>query len=545
MAAKPKRTKQPSESRSDAPLAVITCGWSLAELPSPQHRAGLAGLVMLVDYTRRFPLPDGAVLESVHRDDVRFDLRLNQSGLRALFDRVYGAGIEERAYPKPWDNKTPIRTEVRLKTGKNKKTKETTVYIYGLVSPHGGPLADWSPPDDNGLWIKLWRNWLFDVVRVQPATKYPYDHRAGIRSQETPETSDAWEMLLKGGTRGLANHWMLGSMDVNAEMVPFEDMGRNFFLLHFWPFSVHLFVPEFIDADGERQQDGFAICIPDVSRLDQFVRRHIQVLQQRRGEAGGFRPRQALIELPDAAALQAEEWFVAEIAKGVDQNDAPATAGFQVVHAAKEGNSVRIRSNRIIAPTRDQRQHAKVINALGAHLTKRQVLENILAGTPWWSGFDRICATWSKYRTILDKAFCYDVRTLFERYHPKDRTMSNSPSSTNQSHGIESLVLRIVQGWLRGRMQSKHQIDMKTIWELAKEDSRREDAEKKNGKLATEAFLAARSRPGREFSRWFTATLCSVNHYLSDTDFVTIAKALEERPEHVRTLTLLALSARG
>ena len=228
---KPTAAIPEAASSSDAAnMQPITVAWSLAELPSPQHRAGLAGLVMLVEFTRRFPLPDGAILEPVHCDEVRFNLRLNQAGLCALFDCVYGASLEERAYPKPWDNKPPKRSEVRQETGKNKKTKEATVYIYELVRPHGGPLVDWSPTDDNGLCIKLWRNWLFDVVRVQPATKYPYDYRAGARSQKTPETADAWNMLRKEKTRGLANHWMLGSMDINTELVPFEDQGRQFFL---------------------------------------------------------------------------------------------------------------------------------------------------------------------------------------------------------------------------------------------------------------------------------------------------------------------------
>jgi CRISPR-associated protein Cmx8 len=69
--------------------------------------------------------------------------------------------------------------------------------------------------------------------------------------------------------------------------------------------------------------------------------------------------------------------------------------------------------------------------------------------------------------------------------------------------------------------------------------------EEKKGKLATDAFLAARSRPGREFARWFTSTLCSINQRLSDEEFVTLSTALEQQPDQVRSLTLLALSARG
>jgi CRISPR-associated protein Cmx8 len=518
---------------------------------------------MLVDYTRRFPLPDGAVLEAVHRDDVRFDLRLNQAGLGALFDRVYRAGLEEIAVAKPWINKRtkqevpPKRTDVRQETDKKGQTKEVTVSIYDVVVPHGGPLGDWSPPDDGGVWLKLWRDWLWNTLRAIPKQRLAYQQRAGIAASPdddddgeegggSKDVATAWAQLTGDNSVKQASTYCLGAMDVNAEGVPFLDRGRFLFLLHFWPFAVHIFVPQYIDASGDRKQDGFATCIPDVARLDRFVRKHIEAFQKRRADVGGFRPRQGLIDLPDAAALEVEQWFEAAIAKGVDQDDAPATAGFQVIHAAKEGNSVRIRSNRMVTPTRDQRQHAKVVHDLWAHLTRRQVLANILDGKRWWVGFDRVCATWSKDRTIHDKSFRHDARTLFEHYHPEDRTMSDTPTTNAKpSNSIELLVLKIVQGWLRGRMQAKHEIDMKTIWSLPKDDPRREDAEKKNGKLATEAFLAARSRPGKEFSRWFTATLCSVNHYLPEADFVTVARALDESPEQVRSLTLLALSARG
>jgi CRISPR-associated protein Cmx8 len=120
--------------------------------------------------------------------------------------------------------------------------------------------------------------------------------------------------------------------------------------------------------------------------------------------------------------------------------------------------------------------------------------------------------------------------------------MNDKSSTTDkQQRGLESLLLHIVQSWLMGRLEGKYGLR----WSEVKDSPRKNDYEEKKSKLATEAFLAARSRPGREFAKWFTATLCSVNQRLNEREYVALAQALEERPEHVRSLTLLALSARG
>ena len=119
--------------------------------------------------------------------------------------------------------------------------------------------------------------------------------------------------------------------------------------------------------------------------------------------------------------------------------------------------------------------------------------------------------------------------------------MSESSSPVERPpRALEPLILHVVQSWISGRLKAKYDLDYKSVGEDG-----RKDFDDKKSKLATEAFLAARSRPGREFARWFTATVCSVNQRMSEAEFVALAKALEANPDHVRSLTLLALSARG
>jgi CRISPR-associated protein Cmx8 len=195
----------------------------------------------------------------------------------------------------------------------------------------------------------------------------------------------------------------------------------------------------------------------------------------------------------------------------------------------------------MVMPTRENVDRSDILGDCWSHLTKHQVLINVLADRPWWNGFDRVCATYGKDLTIKDKGFCHDARILFNRFNPEDRSMSDQTPQSPRS--LEQLILRMVTSWLTGRLESKYHLS----WNTVKGTPQEADYEEKKTKLATQAFLAARSRPGREFARWFTATLCSVNQrsISSETDFVALAQALDEQPDHVRSLTLLALSARG
>lgn len=541
-----------------------TVRWTLAELPTSQHRAGLAGLAMMVSYTKRHALPHEAKLE-VEYDDARLSLTVNRAGLEALFDRVYAASIQETESEKPRKRKLPDgskvdvppkRRETRTVNDAKGRPRTTEIYIYDVVVPHGGVLNDWSPPGDSGLWIKLWREWLWSSLRAIPRQRLPYQRRAaevaaaGINgdedaddeAKENGDIEDAWSALHNDPSVKQASTYFLGAMDANAELVPFRDRGRFQFLLHFWPFAVHIFVPVTINAKGERTMDGYVACIPDVSRLREFVARYERTLKQRSPDAAGFRPRQALIDLAEAAALESERWQERAVGERLGPVQ-PATAGWQVIHTVKEGNNVRIRTNRIIIPSRSSLDCSAVAADCRSHLVRHQVLSNALSERPWWHGFDRVCATHAKEHTIKEATFRQDARLLFDRASPapsqKDSDMSDTaPNAPRPPRPLELIILHAVQSWLTGRLRSKYQLEYQP-------GADNPEYREKKAKLATEAFLAARSRPGREFARWFTATLCSENQRLSEEEFVTLAKALDEHPDRVRSLTLLALSARG
>ena len=76
-------------------IEVLELDYNLAELPSSQHRAGLAGLVLMVQWLKRQGTHKGTC-EIIRLSERGATLRINQEGLAALFDEVYAASKKNR-----------------------------------------------------------------------------------------------------------------------------------------------------------------------------------------------------------------------------------------------------------------------------------------------------------------------------------------------------------------------------------------------------------------------------------------------------------------
>src|SRR5437773_9017968 len=87
---------------------TLEIDYQLAELPASQHRAGLAGLVLMVEWLGRQGKNKG-ICELKRLNELGTTLSINELGLEALFNEVYGAYKEDREYPKPFKNKAPLR----------------------------------------------------------------------------------------------------------------------------------------------------------------------------------------------------------------------------------------------------------------------------------------------------------------------------------------------------------------------------------------------------------------------------------------------------
>src|SRR5574341_1306803 len=304
------RSQEMAKKKTSPGVEVLELNYSLAELPSSQHRTGLAGLVLMVQWLKRHGTHKG-ICDIIRRDARGSVLRINQEGLIALFNEVYAASKEEQERSQPLKNKQkelipPLREESRLEVDpKSGKEKTKTVYIYPAIVPKGAFLIDVDPSasGDKGLWVKLWRDVLWSIFRGVPATRKPFEDRA--TGEQTKDAAKVWADLLQPSDYPveLPSTYFIGAQAVNAENVPFKDRARFQFLLHFWPYVAQIYIPEVIDNEGKRQPVGYALAIPDIANLDLFCEELPQVLHARGVDSAGYRPKESIVDLAVESAL--------------------------------------------------------------------------------------------------------------------------------------------------------------------------------------------------------------------------------------------------
>jgi CRISPR-associated protein Cmx8 len=546
----------------------LTLDYQLAELPSSQHRAGLAGLVLIERWLKRQPAfkeseKNGAICDFIRLDTQGATLKINQAGLEALFDEIYAASLEEQERPQPFKNKKtqeiipPLREEereeVNSETGKTKKKK---VYIYPVVVPKGSFLADssydQSSDGNKGHWIKLWRDMVWSTLRGVPATRIPFEERAkGIYKKDA---SDVWKELSLPSdyTVDLPSTYFLGAQASNAENVLFKDRARSQFLLHFWIYAAQVYVPTVTDNENKREFLGYALAIPDVSNLKTFCEELPEVLRSRGTELSGYRPRDCIIDLAVEGALDVMKRLGDRLAiQAGEQTTSDLILGVDVVHLNKEGNSVRLLGiSRLDPDSHMIDRHAQIRKALWSPLFRKQRLLNLVKHKPWYIGFDALLSKLPDKQSIGNEYFRHDVRESFKyEVSAMSEEIQNSGAplteeltdSTGSEISCEVLIYKLVRAYISQKLESKYQLK----WSAVKDNpSKKAEYEKNKEKIAKSAFLDIRSRTEKvDFINYFASTLCSVPQYLKPDDFVTLTRTLYDEPDKVRTLTLLALSA--
>lgn len=540
-----KASKSASSNGAAASETPRELHYTLIELPSSQHRAGLVGLALMVDWLRRQP-PQArrGLCEIPSMDERGLVLRIDRQGLRDLFDQVYAATMEEKRVRKPWkDKKTkqdkpPLRIEeetveevVRGKT----KTKVVEHYVYEVPVPRGAFLVEWDEQADeagNGPWIKLWRDVVWSVLRGVPATRAPFEDRAA--GVTTSDADKAWSGLASGdGAVELVSTHFLGAQASTAENVRFQDRARFQFLLHFWPFVAQLYVPVVQDREGKDEHQGYAVAMPDVASLRAMVEELPPSLRGRDGTKAGYRPRGCLLSLSLEGGLD----LLGRLRQRVKLRESMRSGlvdlvhGIDVFHVKKDGNNVRVLGVGRVEPDEAMIDHYwRVRGDLWDPTFKRQRLVNLIGGRAWYESFDRIMNT-SPWRATIDgKYFGHDARKTFEEQDMSTET-------------LDAVIYKMVGMYLGRKTEAKQD----QTFEQAKAAGTLEERNKAREKIARDAFLAARSRTGVDFVDFFTSTLCSVPQHIKESEYAVIAKALLDpaEVEKIRTLTMLALSARS
>jgi CRISPR-associated protein Cmx8 len=544
---KAKRPRRPRAKAKGAPDAdaVLELTWNLHELPSSQHKAGLAGLALYLRFLERKPDRKGVcVLKSLDANGLT--LSVDRAGMQGLFDDVYDASLEEQESKTKQSQgggedkqERPVkRVEERVATDpKTKKTKVWQVFIYDQVVPRGSFIDDLDSGTDK-LWLKLWRQLVWSVFRAKPATREPYNSRAGGCSSSVG--LKIWNDLSESpnGSVRMASTYAIGMQEFDAENVPVRDTERFRLLLHFWPFVAAVYVPATLERDGTREFNGFAVVIPEVADLSGFVEDWPVVARARSNDAMGYRPRDAVIDVAGEGGLDVFRRCLDVVsAKQGRVRTVDWVAAVDVFHLERDGNNVRLRSLSRVDPERTMiDEYARVRGNYWSPVFRRQRIGNVLDHKPWWWGFARLCALTPRELSIENDSFRHDCRLALTEVEMKQ------DASDTEAPTLEHLIYRRIQAYVLGKTERKFELSWAGVQgNPAKEKEYREKKEK----VGREAFLAVRSRTGADFVAYFTSTICSVPHHASEEKYLQVARALMDpgEVERVRSLTLLALSA--
>lgn len=520
---------------------IIELHYSLGELPSSQHRAGLAGLVLLIRWLRRQRGARRGMYEITRLDAAGLTLRLSKVGLAMIFDAAYRAFTENRAYPFPFEEKEPI--EVRFIEDASGNSPGRTLYVYPVKVPEGAFLVDWDRSPE-GLWIKLWRDVVLAIFRGSRGLRLPYIARSDRRHAPTParDVERTWYWLTtRGKAVGIAGKDLLGAKSCTEDGIPFKDHPRLQFLLNFWPFTAQIYAPRTVDCQGTITSVGYTIAIPDVGDLEIFCDDLEHALTNRTPEDNkriGCRPCGAVVDLNIEGGLD----FFARMKRTVSLREgrratADVVLGVDLFHMERLKNRVFMRGIGRVNPDETLVDaYARVRGLLWSTPFRRQRVANLVDHKPWHDGFDRLILRSSEELTLGCGRFRHDARIMFEN------EVSNMKHPTNLD-SLSQIVLRFVGAYLRGRLESKYGM----TYAEAKSRNEIERYRTLRRKVARDAFLAVRARTGEEFCEYFVATLGSVRQCVGDPEFGLLSQALfdEAKLAQVRTITLLALCARG
>ncbi len=560
-----------------AQMSEVVVEYDLFDLPTAQHKAGLAGLLLQLRSMAERNKPEDCIPKA-EWTATRATIRFTEKSVKSLFDDLYAAKPGRVEVKSPWKGAKLIeeRTDEEM-DAETKQLKKVKRFVYEVVQPCGHFLRD-RYPDEDGAWLKLWRDMLWAIPRGIPKTRKPFEDCA---ERGTCDVGEAiWSDLLKFETKrqrgelhvnDVVGSLWLGAQAFNAEAVPFQGRAEQNLLLHFWPLAVLIFVPQQIDSDGASEFVGYALAIPEVADLENFCEDYRQMLRDLSDKVRGFRPAEAVVDLPAEGALA----FLEHLARLTEQMTRKgqlryAVSSVEFMHLVKVGNNVKsMAAGRVAADERLLRGYRDIVGRAGEGppfrnpFFRRGLLLALLKNRDWYQEMGPILVTrpWPFFVRSDDTPttvywFSQDARKKFQalkKAHQESieryRSMAEFDPTAVNTHPAtppELLIERIVRKYVTDRAKVRCGYPKEQKLKDLPEDKRKQVYDEKR-KVAADAFLAIRSRRDQDFVAYFTEVLCSMGHYSDKKqhEFQVLAAVLTDSKQRddLKALTLLALSA--
>jgi len=326
--------------RSAAPTSV-TITYDLFDLPTAQHKAGLAGLLLqIASMKNRKKVTPRVVTSSTTQATIEFD----EKSVQSLFDDAYAAEVVEVKVKSKWANADLVREE-EIEEEVDGKKKKVRLFVYKTTQPTLPLLKHYVMHQP---WLKLWRDMLWSIPRGNPQSREPFEQRS--EGKNCKEGMLAWTSLLKVAnarkksefyTTPIAGSLWIGAQATNAELIAFEGRAEQNLLLHFWPLTSLVYVPQVIDTDGSGDFVGYVLAIPEVADLDGFCADYPRMLTVLSEDVRGYRPAEAVIDLPAQGALSFMEHLARLSSDAVAASELRTSINAaEYLHLAKIGNNI-------------------------------------------------------------------------------------------------------------------------------------------------------------------------------------------------------------
>ncbi len=553
---------------------TFTLEYDLFSLPTAQHKAGLAGLMLMIDSLEARKIEPKPIIESLRPDGARISFTL--PAIQTVFNDLYDSEWVEVASKQIWkDNKGKKKDPKRVEEASievDGKLKVEKKFIYDDVRPKGTFLQEYYP-DGNGLYVKLWRDMLWDTLRAIPTTRNDYKERAkGQNSALAAEFWGKFERAFVGQEKGrilaegLASSLFIGAENSNAEKVPFKGPVVDSFLLHFWPIVSLIYVPHTWGLERNKdggarvthKQAGFVFSVPEPVDLALFCEDGKAVLRGLNPEGTGIRPRSSIIDLHEEGGLEYLYHFAQRRALEAEDYTLSLCA-LEVFHLEREKNGKRIRllaAERLLPRTEVIKEYELLRKDLRNPIFKERILRNLLDGNSWHAHFEQAFHQHPLPLFISCQGktpqgmpvFGSDVSRKFRGIETELKNDKEGGYMDEQTRDNELAmrIYRLIQTYVNLRTEEKSGKKYKDFSEHRDAKGRiRYPQEYRDAreKVCSDAFLAMRGRREQDFVEYFTGTICSVPQYLPQQEYAAVAGALMSDWEKIKTLAMLALSA--
>ena len=537
----------------------IILSYDLFNLPSAQHKAGLAGLLLLIESLQQRGVSSLPEVNNLSATSVK--LTFSQNAMQTVFDDLYDAMYVERRSKSKLSNKAIKREEIEeIQDEKSAKIKKNKIYIYDVVEPKVLFLEHHYPGDEKG-WLKLWRDMLWSTLRAKPTTRNVYKLRANHHQCE--EAKSLWKALNKSVWKvdSIPGSLFVGAQASNAEKVSFQGVINQNFLLHFWPLTIQIFVPEIIDIKGKNENKGYVLAIPEISNLEEFCEVFPSSLANLCPKLRGFLPAASIISIPEEGGLE----FLRNLSLVTQQKAKKgeikySVSAIELFNLEKKGNNVKIHTSDKIIPRLDLlSRYESLRDSCRNPLFKSRILLNLLRELDWFEDFLGLFSKYpAEFFVRAEKTpqkipfFSLDARkkfqTLFEEFKRLQENYAMREKIIPKLQSLEKRIYEMIGSYVRQKTDAKSKIKWSDFKDKKTSDGKMaippEYIEARQ-KVCMDAFLAIRSRRDQEFIEYFTGTICSVPQFLPSDDYVYLSQILigEGGWEKVKTLSMLALSA--